>query len=113
VDSERRGGAPDARIRDEEFAARGGMEPEALARGLRETVDAALVIIRSLPHQRLAERTTIQGYDVTVLKAILHVVEHFSGHTAQIIFITKMVTGEDLGFYSYLSKSQTHAKTNP
>jgi uncharacterized damage-inducible protein DinB len=107
------GGAPDARIRDEEFAARGGMEPEALARGLRETVDAAVVIIRSLPHQRLAERTTIQGYDVTVLKAILHVVEHFSGHTAQIIFITKMLTGEDLGFYSYLSKPQTHAKTNP
>ena len=54
------------------------------------------MIFRSLPHERLAERTTIQGYDVTVLKAILHVVEHFSGHTAQIIFITKMVTGEDL-----------------
>jgi len=107
------GGAPDARIRDEEFAARGGMEPDGLARRLREAVDAALVIIRSLPHQRLAERTTIQGYDVTVLKAILHVVEHFSGHTAQIIFITKMVTGDDLGFYSYLSKSQAHAKSNP
>jgi uncharacterized damage-inducible protein DinB len=107
------GGAPDARIRDEEFAARGGMEPEALARRLREAVDAALVIFRSLPHERLVERTTIQGYDVTVLKAILHVVEHFSGHTAQIIFITKMVTGEDLGFYSYLSKPQTHAKSNP
>jgi len=38
-----------------------------------------------------------------VLKAIFHVVEHFSGHTAQIIFITKMVTGQDLGFYSHLS----------
>ena len=107
------GGAPDARIRDEEFAARGGMEPEELGHRLRETVDAAVVIFRSLPHERLAERTTIQGYDVTVLKSILHVVEHFSGHTAQIIFITKMVTGEDLGFYSYLSKSQAHAESNP
>ena len=103
------GGAPDARIRDEEFAARGGMEPEALGRRLREAVDGAVAILRSLPHERLTERTTIQGYDVTVLKAILHVVEHFSGHTAQIIFITKMVTGEDLGFYSYLSKPQSHA----
>jgi Protein of unknown function (DUF1572). len=107
------GGAPDARIRDEEFAARGGIDQEALGRQLREVVEAALVIIRTLPHERLAERTTIQGYDVTVLKAILHVVEHFSGHTAQIIFITKMVTGEDLGFYSYLSKSKTHVKSNP
>lgn len=101
------GGAPDARIREEEFAARGGMDAEALRKLLRNTVDAALVVIRTLPPERLAERTTIQGYDVTILKAILHVTEHFSGHTAQIIFITKMVTGEDLGFYSYLSKPQS------
>jgi hypothetical protein len=102
------GGAASARIRDEEFSARGGMEPAALVALLREAVDRAVAIIRSLPPSRLAERTAIQGYDVTVLKAIFHVVEHFSGHTAQIIFITKMVTGEDLGFYSYLSKPQSH-----
>ena len=102
------GGAPNPRIRDEEFSARGGMEPAALVSLLREAVNRAVAIIRSLPPSRLAESTTIQGYDVTVLKAIFHVVEHFSGHTAQIIFITKMVTGEDLGFYSYLSKPQAH-----
>ena len=99
------GGAPNARIRDEEFSARGGPEPEALGALLREAVDGAVTLIRGLPHARLAERTTIQGYEVTVLKAIFHVVEHFSGHAAQIIFITKMFTGEDLGFYSYLSKA--------
>jgi hypothetical protein len=65
----------------------------------------ALAIIRSLPPERLAEEVVIQGYHGTVLKAIFHVVEHFSGHTAQIIFITKMLTGADLGFYSYLSGS--------
>jgi len=97
------GGAPNARDRDQEFAARGGMEPEALGRLLRKTVDEALAIIRSLPPERLTEEIIIQGYDGTVLKAIFHVVEHFSGHTAQIIFITKMVTGQDLGFYSHLS----------
>jgi len=99
------GGQPNARHRDEEFAARGGMEPQALARLLREAVEEALAIIRSLPPERLAEEITVQGYDGTVLKAIFHVVEHFSGHTAQIIFITKMLTGEDLGFYSHLSGS--------
>jgi len=103
------GGAPNARVRDEEFSARGGMEPEALGRLLRETVDEALVIIHSVPPERLAERTTIQGHDVTLLEAIFHVVEHFSGHTSQVIFVTKMLTGEDLGFYSYLSSSQPHA----
>jgi hypothetical protein len=40
----------------------------------------------------------VQGYDVTKLEAIFHVVEHFSGHTFQIIFATKMLTGEDMGF---------------
>jgi len=99
------GGQPNARHRDEEFAARGGMQPAALGRLLREAVDEALAIIRSLPPARLAEEVTIQGYDGSVLKAIFHVVEHFSGHTAQIIFITKMLTGEDLGFYSHLSGS--------
>ena len=99
------GGAPDHRIRDEEFSARGGMGTEALGRLLRGTVEEALAIIRSLPHERLVERIMIQGYDVTVLETIFHVVEHFSGHTSQIIYVAKMLTGEDLGFYSYLSGS--------
>jgi uncharacterized damage-inducible protein DinB len=104
------GGLPNARDRDAEFAARSGTEPAALGKLLREAVDGALAILRSLPQERLAERKTIQGYDYTVLKAILHVVEHFSGHTAQIIFITKMVTGEDLGFYGHLTgKPQSNA----
>jgi len=30
------------------------------------------------------------------------VVEHFAQHTGQIIFATKMLTGEDLGFYRHL-----------
>jgi len=103
------GGAPDARVRDEEFSARGGMESGRLGRLLRESVDRAAALLIALPPARLAERTTIQGHDVTLLEAIFHVVEHFSGHTSQIIFITKMLTGEDLGFYSYLSKAQLHA----
>src|SRR5438034_11292091 len=59
------GGAPDARVRDEEFAARGGMDPQALGRRLREAVDGAVTIFRSLPHARLTERTTIQGDNVS------------------------------------------------
>lgn len=107
------GGLVEARDRDAEFAARGGVAPAALGRRLRETVDAALAVIRSLPHERLAERATIQGYEVSILKAIMHVVEHFSGHTAQIILITKMQTGEDLGFYSYLSQGASSKGRNP
>jgi len=33
-------------------------------------------------------------------------VEHFSMHTGQILFATKMFTGADLGFYRHLSNKQ-------
>jgi len=72
-----------------------------------------IALIVALPRERLADRTTIQGHDVSVLEAIFHVVEHFSGHTGQIIYITKMLTGADLGFYSYLSKPAPPATTTP
>ena len=101
------GGRPDTRDRDREFAARGGASsPELIAR-LRETVDSATAVIAALAPGRLPEQLTIQGYQVSVLEAIYHVVEHFSGHAGQIIFATKMLTGEDLGFYRHLSRSGT------
>jgi hypothetical protein len=62
-------------------------------------------VIRALPHARLTDAVTIQGYDTTVLGAIFHVVEHFSGHTYQIILLTKLATHEDLGFYGYLTET--------
>ena len=49
-----------------------------------------------------------QGYDCTVLAAIYHVVEHFAGHTFQIIYATKLFTGEDLGFYAHLNSAAPH-----
>jgi len=99
-------GAPNTRVRDAEFGARAGMTSEELTQPLREAVEAAVAVIRTLPSARLTERITVQGHDVSLVEAIFHVVEHFSGHAYQIIFITKMLTGEDLGFYSYLGKPQ-------
>jgi uncharacterized damage-inducible protein DinB len=97
------GGRPDTRDRDGEFAARGGgTTPELIAR-LNETVDEATAVIAGLAPERLAEQVVIQGYRVSVLEAIYHVVEHFSMHTGQILFATKMLTGSDLGFYRHLA----------
>jgi len=97
------GGRPDTRDRDSEFAARGGMPKSGLEERLRQTVEEACEVIRGLTPERLAARLTIQDYNVTVLEAVYHVVEHFSMHTGQIIFATKMLTGSDLGFYRHLS----------
>ena len=105
--------APNNRNRDSEFAARGGVDPAELTRGLRETVDRAVQVIRSLPSERLMEHATIQGHDITLLEAIYHVVEHFSGHTAQIILMTKAFTNRSLDFYSYLSQPGSGADRTP
>ena len=106
------GGAPDTRTRDAEFAARSNMEPTELLARLESSVRDAVAVFATVTAGRLAERVTIQSYDVTVLEAIYHVVEHFSQHTGQIIFATKMLTGEDLGFYKHL-KAAAHAEKTP
>jgi len=100
------GGQPDARDRDAEFSARGGLQPAELAAKLHATVSEAAGVIRALPVERLTDRKTIQKvYDTTLMEAIYHVVEHFAQHTGQIIFATKLLTGEDLGYFKHLSKS--------
>ena len=97
------GGKPDTRQRDAEFAARGDVQPAELAQRLDQAVSEAAGIIRHLPHPRLTDSTTIQKYNVTLMEAIYHVVEHFSQHTGQIIFATKLLTGHDLGYYRHLT----------
>jgi hypothetical protein len=102
------GGQPDLRDRDAEFAAKDGAGAAELLASLRATVEEAAVLFRALPAGRLMESVRTQGYDCTVLAAIYHVVEHFAGHTFQIIYATKLCTGEDLGFYAHLSGSAPH-----
>ncbi len=97
------GGEPDVRRRDDEFAARGGVAKAELLARLDDTVRRACGQLEALPPHRLLETIHPQNYSVTVLEAIYHVVEHFSGHTGQIIAATKAMTGADLGFYRHLS----------
>lgn len=105
------GGVPDTRDRDSEFAAREGAQIPELKLMLHETVAEAVRLLQSLPAERLTQPLQRQGYNVTVLEGIYHVVEHFSHHTGQIIFATKLLTTEDLGFYRHLSKAAHTEKT--
>jgi uncharacterized damage-inducible protein DinB len=105
------GGRPDLRERDAEFAAGEGLSGGELAARLRSTVGEAGAVLAGLPEGRLGEPVIIQGYPVTVLEAIFHVVEHFSMHTGQILFASKQLTGADLGFYRHLSAAAHSEKT--
>ena len=107
------GGRPDVRERDAEFAARGGLDIRELSQRLRTTVADAVAVLGAVTPERLAERVVIQGYDVSVLEAIFSAVEHFSMHTGQIVFATKMLTGADLGFYRHLRTAPAHEEKTP
>ena len=104
------GGQADLRKRDEEFAARGGVPIPELTEKLRTTIAEAENVVRAVTPEQIGEPLKIQGYHVTVMESIYHVVEHFSGHTGQIIFATKMLTGADLGYYAHLRTTAAHTE---
>src|SRR3954452_25614823 len=83
------GGAPDVRVRDQEFSASEGLTAEQLIEHFQSTVTEARHVIDTLPVARLTERTTPQGSDVSVLDAIYQVVGHVQQHVGQIILLTK------------------------
>jgi len=83
------GGAPDVRARDAEFAAREGAGLEALLATLDAACADAVAVLDRLDVTALEETRTIQGRRTTVFAAIYHVVEHFSGHTGQLILLAK------------------------
>lgn len=93
------GGEPDVRHRQEEFDRTGGMDATAVLETLRRAVDDADRVLGGLDPATLQEERRIQGLRVSGLDAVYHVVEHVSMHTGQILFLVKMRTGADLGFY--------------
>lgn len=93
------GGAPDRRERALEFSRREGLgSAELLARLTEAVLEADAVLARTDPAS-LGESRPVQGRHVTALQAIYHAVEHFGMHTGQIIYIAKLRSGADLGFY--------------
>jgi len=101
------GGADDARDRDSEFAQRTAIPREELFGRLKQTINEAVAALGRLDPDTLTEEREIQGLKVSMIEAILHVVEHFSMHTGQIILMTKMFTETDLAFYDFSGAGPT------
>ena len=92
------GGAPDTRERDLEFAECGPIPRTKLAARIRRAVREACIVLDNLSEESLSQNYNIQGFRVTGMYAVSHVSEHFAYHTGQIIFVTKLKRGKDLGF---------------
>ena len=92
------GGQPDIRERDKEFSELGPLPRRALVARLRRSVTEACRVLARLSTRDLQRLYSIQKFRVSGLEAVFHVTEHFAYHAGQIILVTKMKRGEDLGF---------------
>ncbi len=94
------GQQPFDRDRQKEFDERRSIPQGELLGKLRAVMSQADAVIQRVDDGTLLTRRRIQGYDVTVLEAIYHVVEHFGMHTGQIILLSKARTGADLELWN-------------
>ena len=107
------GGEQDNRRRDAEFAERRLLPREELLAHLKKAVSD---IDRTLEHfdtTRLLDQFQIQGTTTTAVAAILHVTEHFSMHTGQIILLAKMLADVDFVFYDFSTGKPVHTWHEP
>jgi len=92
------GGVPDIRERDKEFAERGPIARDALRDELQRRVKESCAVLARMKPGDLTRRYRIQQYDVTGYQAAAQVEEHVAYHLGQIIYVTKLKRGKDLGF---------------
>lgn len=95
----------DTRDRPTEFNQREQIPASSLLDQLGETIREASDVLSRLTESDLLTLFEIQGYTVTGLAAINQVLQHVAMHYGQILYITKMLRGEDLGFYKELNKT--------
>lgn len=78
------------RNRPAEFAATGGMRGPELLQQLDDAVEQVIAALADVgPDEWLTPRS-IQGFQVTVLGAVLHSIPHFVGHCHQIVLLTRL-----------------------
>ena len=95
----------DKRDRPAEFGERNRIPATALLERLGGTMQQASNVLSRLTEAELVTPFEIQGYKVRGLDAVYQVVEHFGMHYGQIAYITKLLRGENLGFYRELDRT--------
>jgi uncharacterized damage-inducible protein DinB len=96
-------GMEDDRNRAAEFDAREVIPLSELLDLMKETMQQASDVLARLTTADLTAAYDIQGYHVSGLEVVYHVVEHFGMHYGQILYIAKTLGGADLGFYRELN----------
>lgn len=104
------GGATDIRNRPEEFADRRPIPKKELVERLTAVMAEADDVLAKVNADCILDPRRIQGFDETVLSAIVGTVTHFVGHTHQIVYIARQRLGNAYRFY-WVPKSPEQAST--
>ena len=89
----------DLRNRQMEFDERTVISAGELKDKLITTMELVHPVIANIPTEELLNIRSVQTFEETGLTILVHVTEHFSYHTGQIAYITKMLSNKPLGFY--------------
>ena len=95
----------DDRERPAEFGTQDGLTAAELLAKLGATMQESALVLARLTEADLVAQYEIQGYHITGLEAVYQVVEHFGLHYGQIAYISKSLSGGDLGFYRELTQT--------
>jgi len=93
------GGKPDERQRELEFSARGGMSKDAVVARFMGVISETTSVIMNCPDAELLRIREVQGFRLSGIGIIMHVVEHYSYHTGQVVAWTRQRENRAMGFY--------------
>lgn len=93
------GKLPDDRIRDREFEETSKVSKDELVQLLNDLQTDIEEVLDKLSKDTWTQPISVQGFNETGLSVLVHVIEHFSYHTGQIAYYTKVLKDTDLNFY--------------
>ena len=95
------------RNRDSEFDETQRIDSDKLLANFKYTLVKSIRIIQKVSTDELQKKRKVQGFKMSGIGIIIHVVEHLSYHVGQISFQTKLLTNIDLGYYKGLNLNIT------
>lgn len=93
---------PDSRERQQEFDTQGPLDHSFLLEKLTTLSRDLDMYLDELTEDHLTRVKDVQGFEESVIGILMHVTEHFSYHTGQIVYYTKSKKDVDMGFYAGL-----------
>ncbi len=99
-------GGNDTRERSKEFNERSMIRKDDLMGPLKATIHEVDQYLDTIDIGNLTQVRPVQCFDESGVGILIHVVEHFSYHVGQVVYITKMLEDQGMGFYDGMDLEQ-------